>query len=130
MPQQSATYPAGLRSPRSIVSPNFDFGRRCITKDLVVDRHRPEGPLVSGGRLRSRLSTRLHGSDVPDGLVRAIVPVEDGLVDVHVSALDREPHVLDVLLNPFPVFGSDPHAWIGGLDRLLGEHETRVFCSR
>ena len=48
---------------------------------------------------------------------------------LHVSALDGELHVLDVLLYPFRVFGSDPHAWIGGLDRLLGEDEPLVLGS-
>src|SRR6185295_19888566 len=112
---------------RSVVSPNFELGRRCTTKDFVVDRHRTEGPLVSGGGLRSRLSSRLHGSDHPFGVVWAILPVEDDLRDVHVSALDGELHVLDVFLDPFRVFGSDPDAWIGGLDRLLAEHEPLVF---
>src|SRR6185436_2698178 len=90
-------------------------------------RHRTEGPLVSGSGLRSRLSSRLHGSDHPFGVVWAIVPVKDDLRDIHVSTLDREPHGLDVLLFPFPLFGSDPHAWIGGLDRLLAEHEPLVL---
>ena len=84
---------------------------------------------MSGSGLRSRLLSRLHGSDIPDGLVWAIVPVEDDLRDVHVSALDGDLHVLDVLLYPMRVFGSDPHAWIGGLDRLLGEQESLVRSS-
>src|SRR6185436_11752418 len=109
----AATYPAGRRSqPRSVVSPNFDLGRRFITKDFVVDRHRLEGPLVSGSGLRSRLASRLHLPDHPFGVVWATLPVKDDLVQLHVSALDGELHVLDVLLDPFPLFGSDPHAWI------------------
>src|SRR6185503_5546434 len=118
-------------TPRSVVSPNFDLGRRRITKDLVVDRHRLEGPLVSGSGSRCRLSSRLHGSHIPFGVVWAIVPVEDDLVELHVSALDGDLHVLDVLLYPFALFGSDPRAWIGGLDRHLAEHEPLVFgCGR
>ena len=48
--------------------------------------------------------------------------------DLHVSALDRELHLLDVLV-PSTAFALDRRAWIGGLDRLLAEHEPLVISS-
>jgi hypothetical protein len=32
---------------RSVVSPDLEYGRRRITKDLVLDRHRRESALAS-----------------------------------------------------------------------------------
>jgi len=51
----AATCPlAGGLHPRSVVSPNFEGGRRFIIEDLVLDRDRREGRLASWRVLLSR----------------------------------------------------------------------------
>jgi hypothetical protein len=53
---------------------------------------------------------------------------KDDLCDLYVSALDRQPYLLDVSLPSIP-FGLDLHAGIGGLERLLAHHKPLVSSS-
>jgi hypothetical protein len=45
---------------------------------------------------------RLQDADIRQRVVRAIVPVKDEIRDLHVSALDRDFHLLDVLVPSTP----------------------------
>ena len=70
------------------------------------------------------MSSRLHHSDIRDGVVLAIVPAEGDFRDLHVSALDRDFRSLDVILPSPPLFGLDLRAWIGGLDHPRATNKT------
>src|SRR4029077_4205810 len=113
-------------TPCSVVSPNFEGGRRFTIEDLVLDPHRQECRLASWSVLLSRCSSRLHDTHIRNGVVLTPLPAEDDLRDLHVSAFDRDLRLLDVLLPKLPLFGLDLRAWIHGLDRLLAEHEPLV----
>jgi len=49
-------------------------------------------------------------------------------VDLHVSALGRQLHLVDVPLPPIPL-SLDLRAWIDGFQRFLTEHEPLVSSS-
>src|SRR5687768_1311355 len=89
----------GLDSGRrfSVESPDLEGGRGCVVEDLVLGGHPREAPLASGSVPRSRLSSRLDDADVRDRVVWAVVPAEDELRDLHVTALDGQLYLLDVL---------------------------------
>ena len=89
-------------TPRSIKSQDLDRGRRFIPEDLTLDLHRCEAPLASRSIRRSRLSTCFYGSYGGERVVGAIVPAKDDLHHLYVSALDREPYLLDVFLPSTP----------------------------
>ena len=95
-------YPAGRSAltPGLVESPDLEPSRRRSTNDLVLDRHRLEPCLASRSIPRNRLSSCFHESEIRDRVVWAIVPVEDDLLDLHVSTLDADPHLLDVLRPP------------------------------
>jgi hypothetical protein len=96
-------------TPRSVVSPDLEHGRRGIPHDLVLDRHRCEPSLASRSILRGRLSSCFQDADIRDRLVGAMVLVQDDLRHLHVGALDGQLRLLDVLCPP-PPFARDLHA--------------------
>src|SRR5512132_1748655 len=114
--------------PRSIQSQDLDCGRRFITENLVLDLRPCEAPLASRSIRRSRLPSCLYSSDGVERSVRAIVPAKDDLLDLDVSAFDREPYLFDVFL-PSPPLGLNFRAGIGGLERLLAHHKPLVSGS-
>lgn len=71
-------------TPALVKPPDFEIGRRRTAKDLVLDRHPCQAPLASGCVIRGGLPTRLQHSDIRQRIVRAIVPMEDEVRDLHV----------------------------------------------
>src|SRR5262245_19524037 len=66
-------------TPRSVVSPDLEHGRRGIPHDLVLHRHRLEPPLAARSILRRRRAAGFQDADIGDCVVGAIVPAQDGL---------------------------------------------------
>src|SRR4030095_4106936 len=115
----------GAETPRLVVSPDLDRGRRCTALKLVLNRHHGQARLAARRIPRIGLGSRLQDSDVRNRLVLAIVPMQDDLLDLHVCTLDADLRRLDVL-RPATPLALDLHDSLRGLERLLGEDEPLV----
>src|SRR5215831_11388661 len=85
-------------APRLVVSPDLDGGRGCTALNLVLNRYHAPARFAARRVLRIGRASGLQDPDVLDRLVFAIVPMQDDLLDVHVSTFYADLRRFDVLL--------------------------------
>ncbi len=105
-------------------SPDLENGG--VPGDVVGDGCPGELSLAARCFDGKRRPAGLQHADIRDLFVVRVVPVENELLDVHIGAVDRYLHFLDVLISA-TTGALELGALVGGFERLLGEDGPLVF---